>query len=37
MLGSEPGMKVLAIIIIIIIIICSLLFVGDRKSAPDRE
>lgn len=32
MLGNEPGIKVLAIIIII----CSILFVEDRKGAPDR-
>lgn len=32
MLRNEPGIKVLAIIIII----CSILFVEDRKGAPDR-
>lgn len=32
MLRNEPGLKVLAIIIII----CSILFVEDRKGAPDR-
>lgn len=31
MLRNEPGMKVLAIIIV-----CSILFVEDRKGAPDR-
>ena len=32
MLRNEPGMKVLAIIITII---CSILFVEDRKGAPE--